>query len=1100
MAVYLRDAQGEFAFPDAIFPEVESPFPGLPLSPQARIAKITSEFDNHVHTALVNGVTPEAMSSMFRWAREALDFAESQPGLGRDVVSAAMDIVEITEATPGAQFRGAALYLMGLWSLFGLFGRKQDGALAMTLFMSSAESGYSRALYRIGSDFEARGDVATALTYFEHGVKRGDAACCYRLAMAYLRGHLGCNIDRHLGLRYLETSSLMSDPDSPQCAYVFGLVQLGELPDVLPLQSRDEALQRESGLMAVERAAWLGFRPAQFRMGKEWQGGLKGFDSAVALRYFHLASRQEQWGVYTGAEPATLGGGPEAEISKWFLCGSDGAFPPNEEWAYKFACIASEHDNKVAEFAVGYFFEVGIYVGQDVSQARAWYKRSAAHGCNDAIERLRDIGGDDADKPKRTLTRKDHEQSMIKRGRGSIRSTRGRNGDRDGVSRQPSTASTASTTPHKVTTDCNTLSPLPRRPPGSEWVTKDTILNEGKVVSDMDSLGARVEQLGIAQGQASPEADAQRDARAAERRQGEAKTALQLSAPRRRPGKGHKKHSSIAMTSGMVADSSFQQTRNNASARKTSIPVQMMSMASSFAQSMDLGGISTPGDTNAGDMPAPGVATPDGSIDSRGRSPASDASMKTVVPGSGTSTPVGDSVAPLVVARKVSRESLSLAPVPRASQEFPPTQELCVSRKTSQEFQNMSRKTSQEFQPMSVSRKTSQEFQPVPRKASQEFQSVPRKASQEFQVSAKASQEFQPASRKTSQEFQVSAKASQEFQLVSRKTSQEFTMAQAAEPATSPAVSPRRSSGQLRTPSPRKSLGPLVERHDETEGAVTTTAPQPAERPAEQPSPVAAQTTPSQPTSRSPSPSKYGELSLPSQERRKHNKRRSLQILPLFNLSSSGAKAAAKDEQGPAMGSRRVSDGSAPMRTPSPAKSDVSVSPGSTPPLQLRGSRDVNAPDHGSPRKRRSGIYGTLPTLDEHAPVAPSTASIHSATSQASLRSGPQGRSPSPSKPPSLHRGSAPTPNLAATPAMSTVSSMSSPAMSSDGSIFSRASTMTSGITELSESEPTSRPPTTKPAQRLPLNPEPLAKKAMTFDDMGIKIADKDEKEDCVIM
>lgn len=423
----------DFAFPDGIFPPVPNSFPGLPSSPTEKIAKLSNDYQQYIkynsrELTLNGNSSSEDTQRIFRWAREVLDFAEYNYGLADQIIEASKSIIETIAATR-SPFSGPANYILGLWYKFGLFGKPVHTTKSFDFFLQSAQLGYSRSLYRLGSSYEMKGDIKTALIYFEHGLKRGDAACYYRLAMAYLRGHLGKAKDQVIGLRYLENASLLSDPDCPQSAYIYGLIQLGELDGITPSSgtSDKEVTQIELGLRAMERSAWLGFGPALLRMGKAWQNGERGFDSILALRYFHLASRQDQYARYNTSAAAVLGGGelggvPEVEISKWLLCGSEGLFDSNEEWSFKFAKISALQGNSTGEFAVGYFYEVGIYVSSDLDKAIEWYKLASRHGCQEATSRIQELQGTKG--LERRLTRKDHEQSLITRGKGSFNTKR----------------------------------------------------------------------------------------------------------------------------------------------------------------------------------------------------------------------------------------------------------------------------------------------------------------------------------------------------------------------------------------------------------------------------------------------------------------------------------------------------------------------------------------------------------------------------------------------------------------------------------------------------------------------------------------------------
>lgn len=96
-------------------------------------------------------------------------------------------------------------------------------------------------------------------------------------------------------------------------------------------------------------------------------------------------------------------------ISKWFLCGHEGVFEKNDELAFKFAQRAAQNGFPTAEFALGYFYEVGIFVPVDIKEARSWYSKAAASGNKDATNRIDSISRS------KTLSKKDHEKVAIAR-------------------------------------------------------------------------------------------------------------------------------------------------------------------------------------------------------------------------------------------------------------------------------------------------------------------------------------------------------------------------------------------------------------------------------------------------------------------------------------------------------------------------------------------------------------------------------------------------------------------------------------------------------------------------------------------------------------
>jgi hypothetical protein len=190
------------------------------------------------------------------------------------------------------------------------------------------------------------------------------------------------------------------------------MLQIRELPQVqIPevLLSYDEAM----GRLNIEKAAYLGFAKAQLKMGAAYELCSMGceFDPALSLHYNSLAARQ---------------GEPEAEmaISKWFLCGYESIFNKNEELAYVYAERAAQSNLATAEFAMGYFNEIGMHVTVNIEKAKEWYEKAAKSGNADAQQRI------DGLSQAQTLSKQDHEQVAINRIRSQYGSKRGGRPDR----------------------------------------------------------------------------------------------------------------------------------------------------------------------------------------------------------------------------------------------------------------------------------------------------------------------------------------------------------------------------------------------------------------------------------------------------------------------------------------------------------------------------------------------------------------------------------------------------------------------------------------------------------------------------------------------
>jgi TPR repeat protein len=222
--------------------------------------------------------------------------------------------------------------------------------------------------------------------------------------MMNLLGQCGQRQDFGSGLDMLRYSADNADENAPQGAYVYGMLHVRELPEV-SVPDHFLPMDVDTARLNIEKAAYLGFGKAQVKMGSAYELCELNchFDPALSLHYSNLAARQ---------------GEPEAEmaISKWFLSGYEGVFNKDEGMAFAYAQRAAAEGLPTAEFAMGYFHEVGIHVPASLKEARVWYGKAADHGNKDALGRIEGISRS------KTLSRKDHEKVALHK----IKSTRRR--------------------------------------------------------------------------------------------------------------------------------------------------------------------------------------------------------------------------------------------------------------------------------------------------------------------------------------------------------------------------------------------------------------------------------------------------------------------------------------------------------------------------------------------------------------------------------------------------------------------------------------------------------------------------------------------------
>ncbi|KAK2747299.1 hypothetical protein FQN57_002197 [Myotisia sp. PD_48] len=384
------------------FPVLRNPPPNVPPSDDQREANL-----EHGRVAVLGSNDPEMQLA---WAQDALSYVEvaMQNDLRNQAVQPArpqtppgerqlkVDAINIVTFLAEQQ-HPRAVFIQGMWLEFGKFGFRVDKKEAFRCYARAAETGYARAEYRMGMQFESSNEPLKAIKHYEKGVALGDSASYYRLGMMILLGQHGQRQDFAVGLEHIRYAAQTCDENAPQGAYVYGMLLARELAQVtIP----DEFLpyDPDAARINIEKAAYHGFAKAQVNMGAAYELCQLGcdFDPALSLHYNALAARQ---------------GEPDAEmaISKWFLCGHEGLFEKNDEMAFTYAKRAAQSGLATAEFALGYFYEIGIYVPVDIKEARSWYAKAAANGNKDASARIESISRS------KTLSRKDHEKVAIAR-------------------------------------------------------------------------------------------------------------------------------------------------------------------------------------------------------------------------------------------------------------------------------------------------------------------------------------------------------------------------------------------------------------------------------------------------------------------------------------------------------------------------------------------------------------------------------------------------------------------------------------------------------------------------------------------------------------
>ncbi|POV96820.1 hypothetical protein PSHT_14930 [Puccinia striiformis] len=307
-----------------------------------------------------------------------------------------------------------------------------DHEKAYNLYVQASKQNHPAATYRTAVCNElgagTRKDAQRAILFYRKACALGDTAGMYKLGMILLSGLLGQPKNPQEALLWLKRAAQQADEDNPHALHE--LAQLYEKPPLVTigapstststststssngkhaaqhqatppaqisyLVQRDEGYARE----LYTQAAQLGYPASQNRLGACYEYG--------ALNCPIDPRRSIGW--YTKAAER---GDAESELalSGWYLTGSDGVLKQSDSEAYLWARRAASKGLPKAEYAVGYYAEVGIGVKQDIEEAKRWYMRAATNKNKRAMQRLTELKKMGAQKPTKRQARPTRDQA-----------------------------------------------------------------------------------------------------------------------------------------------------------------------------------------------------------------------------------------------------------------------------------------------------------------------------------------------------------------------------------------------------------------------------------------------------------------------------------------------------------------------------------------------------------------------------------------------------------------------------------------------------------------------------------------------------------------
>ncbi|KAH8921745.1 HCP-like protein [Atractiella rhizophila] len=303
-----------------------------------------------------------------------------------------------------AQYLLADLYSQGIGTAKG----KRDYDKAFPLFMLAAKHGHADGCFRAGQCCEngwgCRKEFGKAIQFYRKAAAMSHPSAMYRLGLAELNGELGLSKKPKEGVKWLKRAAEYADsvdPPVPQPLHELALIHERGIDNVVFID-----LEYAAELLA--RSAELNWAPSAYKLGECYEYGKMGCpqDPALSIHYYNIAAQQDH---------------PEAcfALTAWYLVGSPGVLPQSDTEAYLWARKAAEKGLPKAEYAVGYFFEVGIGTPKDGREALSWFRKAATHGDKRAINRLKSQYASAADRyaPEAGVDREKMTKEALKKGK-----------------------------------------------------------------------------------------------------------------------------------------------------------------------------------------------------------------------------------------------------------------------------------------------------------------------------------------------------------------------------------------------------------------------------------------------------------------------------------------------------------------------------------------------------------------------------------------------------------------------------------------------------------------------------------------------------------
>jgi TPR repeat protein len=247
-----------------------------------------------------------------------------------------------------------------------------DWDKALPLLVQAAKHNHGPSCFEVGKYYERKHDNVKANQYYKKAASNNSTEGMYRLGVASLHGELNHRKDIKNAVKWFKRALNNQNMDEGCGKCAFEMAQLYEY-GYPPAVYQDDNYALELYVQAAE----LNCPEAQYKLGEAFERGDLGcpVDAAQSIHWFVVSSES---------------GEPRAQfaLAGWYLTGAQGVLESNDQEAYRYCLLSANQEYEKAEYALGYFYEMGIGIEANAEESNKWYKRAADHGDQRAIDKI----------------------------------------------------------------------------------------------------------------------------------------------------------------------------------------------------------------------------------------------------------------------------------------------------------------------------------------------------------------------------------------------------------------------------------------------------------------------------------------------------------------------------------------------------------------------------------------------------------------------------------------------------------------------------------------------------------------------------------------